>query len=123
MKTFDSLRIAKLGAFDFDKKPLAFISAYLENRKQKFKVGSVSSDFSNILCGVPQGSILDPILFIIFIGDLFYINGNLDYASYTYDASPYVCRFNFAKAIDFFEANIKKIFAWFKRNRIKNKLR
>ena len=51
------LLIAKLGAFGFEKKSLAFISAYHNNRKQRNKVGSAFSDFLNILYGVPQGSI------------------------------------------------------------------
>ena len=75
-KAFDciphGLLIAKLNAFGFDKKSLSFISVYLCNRKQKAKVGSEFSDFLNILFRVPQGSILGPILFIIFIADFFY---------------------------------------------------
>ena len=79
-KAFDciphGLLIAKLNAFGFDKKSLPFISAYLYNREQKTKVGSEFSDFLNILFGVPQGWMLGPILFIIFITDLFFINND-----------------------------------------------
>ena len=79
-KAFDciphGLLIAKLNAFGFDKKSLSFISAYLYNREQKTKVGSEFSDFLNILFGVPQGWMLGPILFIIFITDLFFINND-----------------------------------------------
>ena len=106
-KAFDciphNLRIAKLSAYGFDTKSLMFISAYLKSRKQRTRIGSAFSDYLNILFGVPQRSILGPILFIIFLSDLLYIYNDLDYA-------------NYAEAIEFLEPTIKNIFAWFKKN-------
>ena len=66
---------------------MSFISSYLCNEKQKTKVGSEFSDFLNILYGVPQGSILEPILFIIFTANLFFINDDIEFASYADDHS------------------------------------
>ena len=61
-KTFDciprQLLIAKLSVYGFDIKSLAFISAYLKNRKPKTKIGSTFSECLSILSGVRQGSIL-----------------------------------------------------------------
>ena len=74
----------------------SFISVYLYNRKQKTKVGSEFSDFLNILFGVPQGSILGPILYIISIAD-FFINNDTNFASYADDTTPYVCGQNVLK--------------------------
>ena len=91
-------------------------SAYLKSRKQRTRIGSAFSDYLNILFGVPQGSILGPILFIIFLSDLFYIYNDLDYANYADDTTPYVCRQNYAEAIEFLEPTINNIFAWFKNN-------
>ena len=51
------------------------------------KVDSEFSDFLNTLLGVPQGSILRPILFIILIADLFFINTDIDFASYADDTT------------------------------------
>ena len=93
-----------------------FISAYLKSRKQRTRIGSASSDYLNILLGVLQRSILDPILFIIFLSDLFYIYNDLNYASYADDTTPYICRQNYAETIESLEPTIKNIFAWSKNN-------
>ena len=70
-KAFDcishELLIAKLNAYRFDIKSLNFILAYFPNRKQKTKIGSSFSGYLNILFGVPQDSIFDPLLFMIYI--------------------------------------------------------
>ena len=47
------------------------MDSYLSNRKQCVKIGSVCSLFSEIYKGVPQGSILAPVLFKTFINDIF----------------------------------------------------
>ena len=73
-KAFDcipyNLLIAKLSAYGLDKK-LIFISANLKSRKQKTRIESAFSDYLKISFGVPQGSISGPILFIIFLSNLF----------------------------------------------------
>ena len=55
-KTFHCIRnplvIAKLSAYGFDIKSIAFISAYLINRKQNTKIGSTFSEYLNVLFGV-----------------------------------------------------------------------
>ena len=93
-KAFDcishELLIAKLNAYGLKGKPLKFLFAYLNIRKQTTKVGSTFSDFLNIIFGVPQGSILGPLLFIIYISDLFLINEDIDFASYADDTTPFI---------------------------------
>ena len=70
-------------------KSIAFISAYHKNRKQKTKVGSTFSECLNIYFGFPQGSVFEPLLFLIFITDLFHLNYDLDFGSYADDTAPY----------------------------------
>ena len=68
---------------------LKLIKDYLQNRKQRTKIGSSYSDREDITSGVPQGSILVLLLFNIFLCDLFLEDENNYVESYAYDTTPY----------------------------------
>ena len=92
-KAFDcidhELLIAKLEAYGFDHESLTYIYSYLSNRKQRTKINGYFSTWTDINHGVPQGSILGPLLFNIYFNDIFWFIPDSDMANFTDDNTPY----------------------------------
>ena len=91
-KAFDCINhpllIAKIGSYGVSSISIKLIFSYLSNRTQRTKIKYSFSKRSNILHGVPQGSILGPFLFNIDFIDLFNECDENDIASYADDTTP-----------------------------------
>ena len=93
-KAFDyltyELLIPELHAYGFSLAALRLVHSYLSNRKQRTKINESYSSGEEILFEVPQGSILGPLLFNIFICDLFIMMYDINIANNADDNTPFV---------------------------------
>ena len=73
-KTFDTVNhkilLGRLEAYGIRGIPLDWLQSYLSNRKKYVELEGIKSQNHTILCGIPQGSTLGPLLFLIYINDL-----------------------------------------------------
>ena len=103
----------KLHAHGFRIPALRLTCSYLKNRKQRTKKNSEYSTGEEILFEVPQGSILGPLLFNIFLCVLFYMMSDSDFTSYADDNTPYLSADTTDKVIKRLETVSIKLFKCF----------
>ena len=119
-KAFDcidhKLLIAKLSEYGVSSSALNVISSYLKHRTQRTKINDCFSTRSNIEYGVPQGSVLGPLLFNVNIIDLFYECVENDIANYADNTTPYSCGSDILTVIPQLKDISTKVSNWFGNN-------
>ena len=119
-KAFDTVNhkilLCKLEHYGIRGIPLSWFHSYLTNRKQFVVINKFSSDCAQITCGVPQGSILGPILFLLYINDLNSASKVLQTIMFADDTNLFLT----GKSLDTLEEQMNEelqiISEWFKAN-------
>ena len=121
-KAFDclphDLLLAKMHAYGVEHQSLKLIKSYLTNRHQRVKLNSVFSSWKQITIGVPQGSILGPLLFNIFLNDLLLKNLTSEVCNFADDNTLYKCGQYAEDVIAALQLDLKIVLNWFEANQM-----
>ena len=112
--------IAKLKVYGFSLPVLRLVHDYLLNKKQRTRINNSYSTWTEIVFGVPKGSTLGPLLFNIFLADLFFTVNSTDIANYDDDNTPYATVNDIDSLIALLEEVSKSLFTWFHNNLMKS---
>ena len=110
------LLIAKLEAYGFDLNSLCLMYSYLDGRLQRVKIGSHRSTAKRIKIGVPQGSVLGPLLFNIFINDLCLMRLDSEICNFADDNTIYSCGLDLHEIVTNLESDLSRLLEWFTNN-------
>ena len=122
-KAFDTINyellVAKLHAYGFSKAALHLILSYLKDRKQRIKVNTTFSSWTELICGVPKGSVLGPFLFNIYLNDLFFFLQEIQVCNFADDTTLLICNESLEIVLNHLEKNSDLAILWFENNYMK----
>ena len=122
-KAFDTIDhqilLKKLFHYGIRGLPLKLFESYLSNRKQFVMVNGVKSKYNEVNCGVPQGSVLGPLLFLIYINDIKESCSNfLDFTLFADDTSVVGSHNNIFSLVSKMNEELGGLNNWFKCNKL-----
>ena len=119
-KAFDTVNheilLAKLNHYGIKGRSYNWIKNYLKDRKQF--VISKNSGLIEVICGVPQGSILGPLLFLIYINDMFKASKSLSTIMFADDTNLFLSHKNVKEMFKLMNEELEKFNIWFKANKL-----
>jgi hypothetical protein len=98
--------------------PLQLMASYLSDRRQCVRVGQARSEYKTVNMGVPQGSILGPILFLIYINDLPYASDVMSTILFADDTTLSLSKVHYDELVDGVNGEMEKISDYMLRNRL-----
>lgn len=121
-KAFDTVNhnilLTKLENYGIKNTVLTWVQNYLEEREQFVYVNNLSSSRGKLLCGIPQGSILGPLLFLIYINDLRVVCKNVMPLMFADDTCLLLSHSNIDTLIREANEELQNISKWFKVNQL-----
>ena len=99
------------------------IQSYSENRKQFASFNNCHSEILNVSCGVPQGSILEPTLFIMYINDICKVSQVFKYILFADDTNLLCCDRDLNELVRMIHGGLEQLQTWFSVNRLSLKKR